>query len=89
MKAFTEAGGWIVFNNLTPEGLESYNKIVGFDTCIRPFKRERVTFPPVRSPLTAGIPAGDVTMYSSKRIFPWSEGNYTVSDEFSYVHRLR
>ncbi|HWE04514.1 MAG TPA: glycoside hydrolase family 2 TIM barrel-domain containing protein [Tepidisphaeraceae bacterium] len=85
VSAFTGAGGWIVFNDLTPEGLASYNKIVGFDHMIRPFKRERVTFPPARNPLTAGIPAGDVTMYTSKRIFPFAEGNYTVSDEFSYV----
>lgn len=83
--AFTQAGGWIIFNNLTPEGLASYNKVVGWEHVIRPFKRERVTFSPVRSPLTAGIPAGDVTMYTSKRIFPYQEGNYTVSDEFSYV----
>ena len=85
VKSFTEAGGWIVFNDLTPDGLASYNKIVGFDHMIRPFKRERVTFPAARNPLAAGIPAGDVTMYTSKRIFPFAEGNYTVSDEFSYV----
>ncbi|HWE94125.1 MAG TPA: glycoside hydrolase family 2 TIM barrel-domain containing protein [Tepidisphaeraceae bacterium] len=85
VNAFTNAGGWIVFNGLTPEGLESYNKIVGWEHMIRPFKRELVTFPPVRSPLTAGIPAGDIAMYSSKRIFPWQEGSYVVSDEFSFV----
>jgi len=83
--AFTEGGGWILFNGLTPDGLADYNKIVGFDHMIRPFKRERVTFPPVRSPLTAGIPTGDIVMYSSQRIFNFQEGNYVVSDEFSYV----
>ncbi|HZL33992.1 MAG TPA: glycoside hydrolase family 2 TIM barrel-domain containing protein [Tepidisphaeraceae bacterium] len=81
---FTQAGGWIVLHGLTPEDLESYNKIVGFAHMIRKFKRERVTFPAVRSPLTAGIPAGDVAMYSSKRIFPWQDGEYVVDDEFSY-----
>lgn len=85
VRAFTDAGGWIVFNNLSPDGLADYDKLVGFNHMIRPFKRERVTFPAVRSPLTAGITAGDVAMYSSKRIFPWTEGNYVVSDEFSYV----
>ena len=85
VKAFNEAGGWIVFNNLTPDGLAGYNKIVGFEHMIRPFKRERVTFPSVRSPLTAGVSAGDVTLYSSKRIFPFRDGDYAVSDEFSYV----
>ncbi len=85
VQEFTKGGGWIVFNGLTPEGIESYNKIVGFDHMIRPFKRERVIFPPLRSPLTAGITTGDVAMYSSQRIFPWTEGNYVVSDEFNYV----
>ena len=85
VKAFNEAGGWIVFNHLTPPGLASYNKIVGVDHMIRPFKRERVALAATRSPLAAGIAAGDVTMYSSKRIFPWADGNYTVSDEFSYI----
>ncbi|HLJ55646.1 MAG TPA: glycoside hydrolase family 2 TIM barrel-domain containing protein [Chthonomonadaceae bacterium] len=83
--AFTEAGGWILFNGLTPEGLADYNRIVGFDHMIRPFRRERVTFPPVRGPLTAGIPTGDVVMYSSKRIFDYQEGAYVVADEFQYV----
>src|SRR5205823_2180099 len=85
VKSFTEAGGWIVFNNLTPEGISSYNKIIGWEHMIRPFKRERVTFPPVRSPLTAGIPTGDIVMYSSQRIFNFQEGNYVVSDEFNYI----
>ncbi|HLV79915.1 MAG TPA: glycoside hydrolase family 2 TIM barrel-domain containing protein, partial [Chthonomonadaceae bacterium] len=45
-QAFTQGGGWIVFNGLTPQGLSDYNRIVGFDHMIRPFRRERVTFPP-------------------------------------------
>jgi len=85
VKKFTDSGGWLVLNGLRPDGLADYNKIVGFDHMIRPFKRERVTFPPVRSPLTAGIPTGDIVMYSGQRIFDWQEGNYVVSDEFSYV----
>jgi hypothetical protein len=85
LAAFTEGGGWLLLNGLTPDGLSDYNKIVGFEHMIRPFKRERVTFPPVRSPLTAGIPTGDIVMYSSQRIFNYQEGNYVVPDEFSYV----
>jgi hypothetical protein len=83
--AFTRAGGWIVLNGLTPEGLNGYNKLVGYEHMIRPFRRERVTFPPARNPLTAGIPTGDIVMYSPKRIFDYQEGNYVVSDEFAYV----
>ena len=85
VEQFTAAGGFIVFNGLTPAGIESYNKIVGFEHMIRPFKRERVVLPAVRDPLTAGLTTGDVALYSSQRIFSWTEGNYVVSDEFSYV----
>ena len=33
----------------------------------------------------AGVTGADATMYSSKRIFDWTEGNYVVADEFTYV----
>jgi Glycosyl hydrolases family 2/Glycosyl hydrolases family 2, TIM barrel domain len=82
---FTKAGGWIVLNGLTPEGLASYNRLVGWNHAIRPFKRERVTLAPARRPISAGITGADATMYSSKRIFDWTEGNYVVADEFSFV----
>ncbi len=49
VEQFTKTGGWLVFHGLTPEGLADYNKIVGFDHMIRPFRRERVTFPPSRA----------------------------------------
>jgi Glycosyl hydrolases family 2, sugar binding domain/Glycosyl hydrolases family 2/Glycosyl hydrolases family 2, TIM barrel domain len=82
---FTENGGWIVFNGLTPEGLADYNRVVGVEHMIRPFRREKVTFPPVKNPLTAGLTSGDVALYSSERIFSWQEGNFVASDTFSYV----
>lgn len=85
LDAYLQGGGWVVFNNLTPEGLVSYNKIVGFDHMIRPFKREKVTFPAQRNPLMAGVTGGDITMYSSQPIFNYTAGNYVASDEFSYV----
>jgi beta-galactosidase len=50
VEAFNKGGGYIVFNNLSPEGLSDYNKIVGFDHMIRPMQRERVPFPAVRDP---------------------------------------
>jgi beta-galactosidase len=85
VEEFTQSGGWIVLSGLTPEGLASYNRLVGWDHVIRPFKRERVTLAPARRPVMAGVTGGDVTMYSSKRVFDWTEGNYVVSDEFTYV----
>lgn len=85
VNAFTEAGGSIVLCGLTPEGLEDYNRIVGVDHMIRPFRRERVIFPTVRDRLMAGLTTGDVVLYSSQRIFSWTAGNYVVSDMFTYV----
>ncbi len=84
-RQFTQSGGWIVLNGLTPEGLADYNRIVGFDHMIRPFRRERVTFPPVKNRLTAGLTSGDVALYSSERIFPWQDGNFVASDTFGWV----
>jgi hypothetical protein len=85
VETFTAGGGWIVLNGLTPDGLQSCNKFVGFEHMIRPFHQERVTLAPVRRPIMAGITGADVTMYSSKPIFNYTAGNYVVSDEFSYV----
>lgn len=85
VRKFTEAGGWIIFNGLTPEGLADYNKIVGFDHMIRPFRRERINLPASRTPRIAGLTLSDVVMYSSERIFPWAAGNFVASDVFSYV----
>jgi beta-galactosidase len=85
VEEFTRSGGWIVLNGLTPEGLASYNRLVGQEHVIRPFKRERVTLPPTRRPIVAGVTGGDVAMYSSKQIFEWTAGNYVVDDEFTFV----
>jgi hypothetical protein len=83
--AFTQAGGYIVLNGLTPEGLADYNRLVGFDHMIRPFGREKVTFPSQRHLLTSGLTTGDIVMLSGERIFGWTSDEFVVSDEFSYI----
>ena len=83
--AFNAGGGTVVLHGLTPEGLSDYNKVVGYNHLIRPMRRERVSFPPVKNPLTAGLSLSDVALYSSERIFPWQEGNYVASDTFSFI----
>jgi beta-galactosidase len=85
VRTFTGGGGALVLCGVTPEGLADYNRIVGVDHMMRPGKRERVTFPAVRDRLTAGLTSGDVALYTSKRIFAWTAGNYAVSDMFSHV----
>ena len=85
VEAFWARGGTIVLNGLTPDGLASYNRIVGVDHVIRPFAQERVTFPAVRSPLTAGLTSSDIVMYNGQKIFNFMQIEYTVKDEFTYV----
>jgi beta-galactosidase len=85
VRAFTQAGGCLVLHGLTPNGLADYNKLVGFDHMIRPFRRERVTFAPLRHPLTAGLGLADVQLYSSQAMFSFQSGNYVASDTFGYI----
>jgi beta-galactosidase len=85
VNAFTARGGYIVFHGLTPEGLDSYNKLVGFDHMIRPMRRERVQFSAPRNPLTAGLTLGDVVMLSGEKIFGWVADEYVASDIFSHI----
>jgi hypothetical protein len=85
LQSFWQRGGTLVLCGLTPRGLADYNRVVGVNHVIRPFKRERVTFPPVRNPLTAGLTTGDIVMLSGKRIFGWTADEYVASDVFSYV----
>ena len=70
VSAFTQGGGWIVFNNLTPDGLADYNKIVGVNHLIRPYGREKVAFPIVRNPLMAGLATSNIVLGSGQQIFP-------------------
>jgi hypothetical protein len=85
VQAFTEAGGWLVLHGLTPEGLADFNRLVGFEHMLRPFRRERVTFALPRNRLLAGVSLSDVALYSAERIFPWQSGNFVASDTFIYV----
>lgn len=85
IKQFTRLGGWIILLNLSPEGLKNFNKIVGVEHVIRPFRMERVTFPEKRHPLTAGISLQDVVMQSNKKLFDWAQDTYMADDIFTYV----
>jgi beta-galactosidase len=85
LQAFWQRRGTLVLCGLTPDGLADYNRIVGVNHAIRPFKRERVTFPAVRHPLTAGLSTGDIVMLSGQRIFGWNADEYVASDEFTCV----
>jgi beta-galactosidase len=85
LQNFWKRGGTLMLCDLTPEGLADYNRIVGVEHVIRHFRCERVTFPPVRNPLTAGLTTGDIVMLSGKRIFDYRADEYVAADAFNYV----
>jgi beta-galactosidase len=85
LQKYYNAGGMILLHNLRPEGLADFNKLVGIEHAIRPFTRERVTFPLRRSQLTQGLSLSDIVMGSGEKIFSWANDEYVASDTYSYV----
>lgn len=84
-QTFMRGGGYIMLHGLTPDGLADYNKLVGFEHMLRPFHRERVSFPVPKNPLTSGLNLGDIVMLSGQRINGWTADEYVAGDIFSYV----
>jgi hypothetical protein len=85
VKEFTNGGGWIIFNNLTPDGIADFDTIVGVNHIIRPFGREKISWPAVRSPLTAGMSPGDVVLGNGKAIVIFRAGDWPDTEAYSYV----
>jgi beta-galactosidase len=83
--AFTGKGGWLFAWGLTPDGLAEFNRLVGVEHLIRPFRRERVMLPVARDPILSGLSMSDVTLDSGQQIAFWSGQRYAASDSFSYV----
>jgi hypothetical protein len=83
--SFTNGGGWIILNRLTPAGLADYNTLVGVDHLIRPFRAEKVTWPTQRNPLTAGLPAANVVFGTGKKIMSFAPPEYPDPNAYSYV----
>ncbi len=82
---FVSKGGSLVFSGLTPEGLTDYNKIVGVDHMIRPFRREKTGLATPRDTLATGITTGDVVMYSGEKMFDFNDDHFVASDIFDYI----
>ncbi len=85
VRAFTEAGGWIMFWGVTPDGIDDFNKIAGVDHLIRPFRQERVNLRRPLDPLAIGISEGDIAMTTGKRYMRFSNTEIPSADAFSYV----
>jgi hypothetical protein len=82
---FYARGGTIVFHGLTPAGLADYDRIVGVEHLIRPFRREKTAVRVPRDPLAAGLSSSNVVMYSGEKMFDFNDDRFVASDIFSYV----
>jgi len=81
--AFQRSGGWVMLCGLTPEGLPTFNQLVGANHILRPFRVERVTLADSHSPLAATLGNRDVALFSGKVI---QHGRVWVSgNTFSHV----
>jgi len=85
VEEFWKSGGWLMMMGVTPDSLESFNKVVGYDHLIREFAMERTMFPVVRDPLTAGLTLRDVVMGSGKRIQRQTRDEWPADDAFDYI----
>lgn len=80
---FQEAGGWIMLCNLDRDGVDPFNRLVGGDFLLRPFRMENVTLNHNEYRLAATLSDADVALISPEKIM---HSTYWVSqDTFSGV----
>ena len=83
MKAFEDAGGWIMVAGLQPDAIGEYDRFVGADHVIRPFRMERVTLEDPEFPLAATLGNRDLALYTPTIL---QHGKYWISpNTYSYV----
>ena len=83
--AFAKAGGWVMLSGLDRAGIASFNKVVGQDHALRPFRIERVTLEASDYELAATLGNREISMYTTEAIAAW-RGQYWVSgDVYSAV----
>lgn len=85
LREFTERGGWLILWGVTPEGLGSFNQLVGQQHVMRPFRREKVSLAAIRDPLSSGLSQRDVSLLSGERIFGWTRDEYVDDAVFTHV----
>ena len=85
VQQFTQKGGWLFVWGVTPETLADFNKLVGVEHVLRPFRRERVALTATPDPLMSGFTQSDISMESSEQIAFSQEQYYPATDEFTYI----
>ena len=83
--AFTSKGGWLVLRGLEPDGLTSFNTLVGVQHLIRPCTLERTGITLPRTPIAAGLSLRDIVMNSGEKVAPWMGLLWMADDVFTNV----
>ncbi len=82
---FAENGGWVMLWGVTPDGIESFNELVGVDHLIRPYRLERSSLRRPRDPLAVGISERDVAMTTGRKHMRFTNTEIPSPNAFTHV----
>lgn len=82
---FCTAGGWLMLVGLDENGLGAFNRLVGFEHRLRPFRREAVTLEDPAEPMLLGLTDRDVSMQSDEMLAKWLRLHWISDRVFSAV----
>lgn len=85
VEEFTRNGGWLILWGLQPEGLEDFNRLVGYEHVLREFQSERVLLSYPADRLASGLTLRDVVMDTGKKMYPWMALNTPAKDSFDWL----
>jgi beta-galactosidase len=73
IRRWCEKGNYLMLVNLDRQGLRDFNRLVGFEHELRPFRVERVRLTPASAaePLMLGIPNSAFSQLATDMIAPW------------------
>jgi beta-galactosidase len=82
LDAYLTSGGWLMLWNLEPEGLATFNTLLGTRHVMREFRAERVRLR--RDPLTVGLDSADTAMLSTELLAKWMDMKRVSSDVYTF-----
>lgn len=85
VRAFAERGGWLMLAGLDEQGLSAFNRLVGVEHRLRPFRHEQALVNAMTDPLMMGISDRDLQQWDPEVIAPWMGLQRVSAKVFSSV----
>jgi len=85
VRAFCRWGGHVMLVGLDAGGLAAFDRLVGFEHRLRPFRREAVALQARTDPLLLGLSDRDVSMISNQVLASWRHLYWVSERTFSSV----